>query len=228
MQSFDQIYNKAAKRKGGKDKLESLLPKALSASVLAATEDSRYLAHMTKTVFQAGFSWRVVEQKWQQFETVFDGFDPNKMMRLTHGDVNQLVQDKRIIRNRIKIETIPRNARFVLEISEQHQSFGTFLANWPSEDLVGLWHFLKKFGCRLGGRTSQYFLRFAGVDTFVLSSDVVTHLVEEEIIDKWSTSKRDLAAVQNAFNIWRQESGRSLCEISKIIACSIGSPAVDY
>ena len=63
---------------------------------------------------------------------------------------------------------------FVLDMIEQHQSFGQFLANWPEDDIVGLLLYLKKHGSRLGGRTSQYFLRFVGKDTFMFTQDVVT------------------------------------------------------
>ena len=55
MRKFEQIYETAAKRKGGKSKLDCLLKAPVSANVLANTDDSRYLAQLTRCVFNAGF-----------------------------------------------------------------------------------------------------------------------------------------------------------------------------
>ncbi|MGH7822572.1 MAG: DNA-3-methyladenine glycosylase I, partial [Candidatus Binatia bacterium] len=51
--------------------------------------------------------------------------------------------------------------------------------------------------------------------------DVVKALRREKIVKKTSMSNRDLAAVQEAFNAWRRESGRPLCQLSRILACSV-------
>ena len=100
---------------------------------------------------------------------------------------------------------------------------GQFLADWPSDDTIGLWAYLKKHGCRLGGNSGQYFLRFVGKDTFVLSRDVATALMAEGIVDRTQiTAKRDLIKVQDAFNTLQAQSGRPLCEISMILALSLG------
>jgi 3-methyladenine DNA glycosylase Tag len=80
---------------------------------------------------------------------------------------------------------------------------------------------MKKRGARLGGATGQYFLRFMGVDSFILSRDVTARLIAEGVIDKSPTSKRAMTAVQAAFNQWQEQSGRSLTEISRILAMSV-------
>ena len=55
----------------------------------------------------------------------------------------------------------------------------------------------------------------------MLARDVVGALIRGGIVDRNPTSKRDLRTVQDAFNFWRDESGRPLCEISRILSCSI-------
>ena len=80
MESFKSIYERALERKGGKAALERQLPKTRSARALAATKNDRWLAEMTRCVFQAGFVWRVVEHKWDDFEDVFFGFPPEKII----------------------------------------------------------------------------------------------------------------------------------------------------
>lgn len=222
MGRFQDFYDRAADSKGGAAALEKLLQSPKSKSELEATPDHRYLAGMTKCVFQAGFSWKVVEQKWDGFEQAFLGFEPRRVVALNDEDLDGLMHNAAIIRNGQKILATRDNARFVLDLIEEHGSAGRFFANWPADDFVGLWATLKKRGSRLGGASGQYFLRFAGIDTPILSRDVVAALIGEGVVDKNPTSQRDLKAVQAAFNAWRAESGRSLAEISRILAISVG------
>ena len=81
---------------------------------------------------------------------------------------------------------------------------------------------LKARGARLGGMTAQYFLRFSGWDAWMLSGDVVAALIREGVIEKAPTSKKAMAAVQGAFGDWSKESDRSMSEISRILAFSVG------
>jgi len=96
------------------------------------------------------------------------------------------------------------------------------VADWPASDYAGLLETMKKDGTRLGGTTGQYFLRTMGVDGYILSKDVVGRLVAEGVIDKSPTSKSAMKAVQAAMNTWAEQSGRSLKEISRILATSCG------
>ena len=65
-------------------------------------------------------------------------------------------------------------------------------------------------------------LRFIGKDTFMLSEDVVRLLIRQGVVSMRPTARRDLQAVQAAFNRWHDESGRRLCELSRIAACATG------
>ena len=135
---------------------------------------------------------------------------------------DELVSDRRIVRNPQKIQTVQRNAVLVAEQSSLAGSFGKFIADWPVSDYIGLVQFLKTEGARLGGTTGQYFLRSMGKESFILSRDVIARLVAEGIIDKAPTSKRALADVQAAFNELREQSGQSLNVISRVLAQTIG------
>jgi len=90
-----------------------------------------------------------------------------------------------------------------------------------SEDYVGLLQVMKKRGSRLGGNTGQYFLRFMGVDGFMTGGDAVKALIREGVIDKQPSSQRDMAKVQDAFNHWVAESGRTMAAISLTLACTV-------
>ncbi|MCG8434889.1 MAG: DNA-3-methyladenine glycosylase I [Gammaproteobacteria bacterium] len=222
MEKFSRINARAAKYKGGKDKLEALLPKALTPARLTRIPDDRYLAQMAKSIFQSGFVWRIVENKWNDIETAFKRFNPLAIAHLSDEQVEKLTNDKRVIRHYKKILAIRHNATFILQITAEHGGFGKFISTWPEDDIVGLFEFLKKHGQRLGGNTGQFFLRHVGKDTFILTNDVVSALIIQGVVAKRPSSKSELKSVQRAFNQWREESGRNLCEISRILACSLG------
>lgn len=220
MRSFDQIYAIAAERKGGDAALEALLQHPEPAEKLAQLSEDRYLSMMTRCVFQAGFNWRVIENKWAGFETAFKAFDPGKCSMMDDEWFDALLTDKGIVRNGPKIRTVPENAAMILEMRKEG-GIGKVVADWPDTDYVGLLEMFKTRGARLGGATGMYFLRFVGRSGFVLSRDVVARLVAEGVIDKTPTSKGAMRKVQEAFNTWASQSGRSLTEISRVVAMSL-------
>ncbi len=222
MEKFTPIFERAIERKGGKKALQSLMPDELKQQQLIAVPDRDYLAAMTKKIFQSGFIWRVVENKWDGFEQVFWGFQPYKLELASDEQIERMAQDKRIIRNFTKVKSVRENAYFVKEISDQHNGFGKFIAEWPPDEITQLWLYLKKHGCRLGGNTGPYFLRAMGKDTFLLTRDIVAYLIGQGLVERHPNSQRDLKLVQATFNDWQQQSSRTMAQISKIIACSIG------
>lgn len=222
LESYQAIYARALKRKRSEAILESLLNEPLHTRQIAQIGDDRFLAEFTKKVFQSGFVWRVVRNKWPDFEEVFWGFEIEKILMMPEDMLEKKATDPRIIRNYSKVKTIKENALMIYDIAEQHGSFGEFVAQWPKNDIVGLWDYLKKHGKRLGGNTGPYALRFLGVDTFLLSKDVEDYFTQHGIITGSARSKRSLTAIQNAFLTWQQQSGRSLTELSQLVAYSCG------
>jgi 3-methyladenine DNA glycosylase Tag len=221
MDSFESIFQHAAQRKGGTVELEALLPSASTSKQLEALPDDRYLAEMTRCVFRSGFVWKIIENKWPGFEAAFHNFDVSVCAMLSEEEQEQLSQDASIVRNARKIQAVPKNAAFILDVRASHGSFGSYLAGWPDDEIVGLWDDMKKRGNRLGGQTGRFFLRFVGKDTPLFSADVVKALVAQGVVEKEPTSKKALLQVQEAFNLWREESGRELCQISRVLSCSV-------
>jgi 3-methyladenine DNA glycosylase Tag len=221
MDSFDSIFQRAVERKGGEAALEEILPVAASDRALKKRPDDRYLSEMTACVFRSGFVWKIIAAKWDGFEEAFAGFDVTTCAMLSDEDLEKLGEDERIVRNAKKIHSVRGNAQFILDIREEHGSFGAFLAGWPREDFVGMWEVLKKRGERLGGQTGRFFLRFVGWDTPIFSPDVVKALIGQGIIEKEPTSRKAQLAVQEAFVAWQAESGRDFCQISRILSATI-------
>lgn len=221
MQDFQWMLEYGINRFGSLAALEARLPIPATAAQLTAVSDDRYLSLMALRVFRAGLRHSVVDAKWPNFEEVFWGFDPEKVVLMSAEHIERLMQDTRIIRHLGKLKSVPRNAQMLLDISKEYGSFGAFLAQWPEHDIVGLWRYLAKQGYQLGGLSAPRFLRMAGKDTFVLSTDVVAALVSQDIVTKTPTSQRDLSAVQEAFNIWQAQSGRPLCQLSMLLALTV-------
>jgi 3-methyladenine DNA glycosylase Tag len=222
MQKFDEIYQRACERKGGEAALKRLLPKVRGARALANTGDDRYLSEMSRCVFQAGFVWRVVNNKWDDFEDVFFGFPPEKIVMLSPDQIDRISQNPRIIRNRQKVLSVQGNATFLLDVAREHGSFGKLIGGWPTTDLIGLFAYMKKSGSRLGGMTGQRVLRNMGRDTFVITGDVSRCLQRAGLdINANPVSKRALTLVQTAFNNWHEETGLPYSHLSRICACSL-------
>ena len=222
MQRLQTIYKRAAARKGGPKVLDVLLAAVRPAPNMTKVSDAAILAEMTACVFRSGFVWRIIEAKWPAFETAFHDFDVMHCAMLADEELEVLQGNAEIVRHGKKIASVRANAQYILDVREEHGSYGAFLQAWPDEDFVGLWSHLKTNGSRLGGQTGRYCLRFLGYDTPLFSADVVAALIDAEVVDKNPTSKRDLLKVQDAFNTWREESGRSLNEISRVLAFSTG------
>ena len=188
---------------------------------LALIPNDRYLAMATRCIFQAGFNWKVIEAKWDGFEEAFDEFDLGRCSMYSDDDIARLASDDRIVRNGQKIASVPENARYFAAKAADTGSVGLWIGQWPVDDYVGLLEELSRNGSRLGGNTGQYFLRFMGKDSFILSKDVTAALIREGVIEKPGSSKKAMAAIQAAFNTWMEQSGESMTAISQTLARSI-------
>ncbi|GAA0818026.1 DNA-3-methyladenine glycosylase I [Colwellia asteriadis] len=229
---FKALYQRAADRKGGEIALEVLLGKRILGKKLlddnaahesvALLTDDRVLAAFTKQIFKSGFVWRVVENKWPDFEEAFFNFNIEKVLMMPEEMLERKAADPKIIRNYNKVKTIKDNAQMIFEHQLNGKSFAQFIADWPSNDIIGLWDFLKKNGARLGGNTGPYALRLLGKDTFILSSDVEAYLRAQQIIDGGLQSKKSLNAIQAFFNDLQQKSGYTLTQLSRLIAFASG------
>ena len=227
VEHFTAIYQRACQRKGGDTALKALTSKPLAPATLAQLPDNQLLAELTKKVFQSGFVWRVVRQKWPGFCELFFDFDIEKVLLLSDEMLEKKAADPRIIRNLSKVFTIRDNALMIFDVQQQdaqqgQQSFARFVADWPTDNIIGLWAYLKKHGARLGGNTGPYALRAIGKDTFLLTQDIEAYLRAYGVFDGGINSQRSLKQIQQQFNLWQQQSGLSLQEISQIVALSCG------
>ncbi|MFQ5837840.1 MAG: DNA-3-methyladenine glycosylase I [Thermoplasmata archaeon] len=119
-----------------------------------------YLEVMSKAVFQTGMSWKVVKGKWPDIRAAMEGFNVGKVARLDENDLERLVKDKRVIRNRRKLEAIVHNARKMIELDKHYDGFQDYLRSRHDFDatvrsLRAQFKFLGEMGC-------YYFLYVVG------------------------------------------------------------------
>ena len=154
------------------------------------THDGRALFELlTLEGAQAGLSWITILRKRDGYRRAFAGFDPAAVARFGARDVERLLGDAGIVRNRLKVESTVNNAARVLEVQEELGSFDAYLWSFVGgEPLVGSWRTtraipaetaeskamskdLKRRGFRFVGPTVCYaFMQAAGlVDDHVVS-----------------------------------------------------------
>ena len=76
---------------------------------------------------QAGLSWITILRKQESYRQAYAGFDPEQIVRFDEDDIARLLADPGIIRNRLKVHSIIRNARGFLALRDQGISFSEFL-----------------------------------------------------------------------------------------------------
>ena len=222
MKKFSTILRRAEKRAGGAAKLETLLPKPKSSRQLKAVSDDRYLSQMCRRIFQAGLKHSMVDGKWPAFEEAFFGFEPRRVAAMPDEAIEKLMGERRLIRHWGKLKAVHHNAAALAAIASEKGGFGAYLADWPGAETTGLWRDLGTRFKHLGGNSGPYFLRMAGKDTFLFTGDVVRALEGAGVCEGKPTSRAAQQRVQDAFNAWATVSGRPLCQLSRILALSVG------
>ena len=90
-------------------------------------DDQKLFEFLTLEVFQAGLSWITILRKRKNFSAAFDGFDYNKVARYSKQKKIELLNDKGIIRNRLKIDAAVSNAQAYIGIQKRYGSFSQFV-----------------------------------------------------------------------------------------------------
>jgi len=96
----------------------------------APDDPAFFLEHLSRSVFEAGISWRVVEAKWDGIREAFHGFDPAQVAAMPPAEIAAIEDDSRVIRNKAKIRATVANAREVLAILGEYGSIRGYLASF--------------------------------------------------------------------------------------------------
>jgi DNA-3-methyladenine glycosylase I len=89
--------------------------------------DDAYFENMCRIIFQAGLNWNVIEKKWATTKKAFAQFSIEKVAQFNDAEIERLMNDKGIVRNKAKIAAIIQNANRFQEIKKQYGSFQSYL-----------------------------------------------------------------------------------------------------
>ena len=165
------------------------------------TDDTALFEHLALEAFQAGLSWRTMLAKRARFREVFAGFDIAAVAGFGEAEVEQLMADPGIVRNRRKIEAVIGNARAARRLIAGEGSLADYVWRWvpPSGELgepmtvttsptaIALSRDLKRRGWRFMGPTTT----FAFMQAVGLINDHATGCVVRDVIE-WA--RRDVIA----------------------------------
>jgi DNA-3-methyladenine glycosylase I len=96
-------------------------------------DDQKIFEFLTLEAFQAGLSWKTVLHKRENFRKAFAGFDYRQIAHFNATDVEKLLDNPGIIRNRQKIEATIHNAGKFIEIQHEHGSFASYMWSWVND-----------------------------------------------------------------------------------------------
>jgi len=93
-------------------------------------DDTKLFEFMVLESAQAGLSWRTILNKRNGYKKLFKNFDPNKVAKMTQNDIEKLMNDTSIIRNRKKITATINNAQRFLKVKKEFGTFSEYMWKW--------------------------------------------------------------------------------------------------
>jgi DNA-3-methyladenine glycosylase I len=117
---------------------------------------------LTLEIFQAGLSWLIVLKKRPALVAAFDGFEPAKVAAYGEADIERLMKNAGIIRNRRKIEATIENAKRLLALSAAHGSFAAWIKSHHPLTKAGWVKLFRQTFVFMGGEVVGEFLMSIG------------------------------------------------------------------
>lgn len=99
-------------------------------------EDTKLFEMLLLESFQAGLSWECILNKREAFKEAFDNFNYKKISNYDDKKIEELMQNKGIIRNRRKITATIKNAQIFMSIQKEYNTFSKYLWHFPKEKII--------------------------------------------------------------------------------------------
>jgi len=99
-------------------------------------DDNKLFEMLLLESFQAGLSWECVLNKREAFKEAFDNFNYKKISNYNDKKIEELMQNKGIIRNKRKIITTITNAQIFINIQEEYQKFSNYLWSFTNSQII--------------------------------------------------------------------------------------------
>lgn len=98
------------------------------------TDDNYLYEMLILESFQAGLSWECVLNKRKAFKLAYDNFDIDKVINYDDNKINELINNKNIIRNKLKIKASINNSKIFKEIINEYKSFYNYLCTFTNNE----------------------------------------------------------------------------------------------
>jgi len=127
------------------------------------TSDETYFENMTRVIFLAGLSWKMIDEKWPNFKKAFKNFSIAEVAEFDEKDIKRLMSDAGIVRNQAKIIATVNNAKQLQNIKKEHGSFQSYLDRLDkSNNYASVIKELGKKFSRLGPSSARIFIYSVG------------------------------------------------------------------
>lgn len=100
------------------------------------TDDNYLFEMLILESFQAGLSWECVLNKREAFREAFDNFDINKIVNYNDDKINELMNNPKIIRNKLKIKASILNAKIFKSLQQEYGSFYNYLKKFTNDKII--------------------------------------------------------------------------------------------
>lgn len=101
------------------------------------SKDDRYLYELLiLELFQAGLSWETILNKRVYFKEAFDNFDYNKVAKYDNYKIEELMTNKKIIRNKLKITSSILNANIFIDIRKEYKTFSNYIWSFTNNKVI--------------------------------------------------------------------------------------------
>ena len=99
-------------------------------------DDKKLYEMLILESFQAGLSWECVLNKREHFTQAFDNFDIDKICKYNDNKIEELLENDKIIRNRLKINTTINNSKIFKQIQEQYKTFSNYIWSFTNNKII--------------------------------------------------------------------------------------------
>lgn len=99
-------------------------------------DDKKLFEMLVLESFQAGLSWEIVLNKREGFKEAFEDFNVDKICNFNEEKINELLNDNRIIKNRLKIEAAINNAKIFKQIEKEYGSFSKYIWSFTNNTVI--------------------------------------------------------------------------------------------
>jgi DNA-3-methyladenine glycosylase I len=129
------------------------------------SSDREYFENLCRIIFQTGLNWSIVEKKWPAIKKALYNFNVDTIAGFTDTDIQRVLSDRGVIRNRYKIYAIIENAKIFQQIAKKYGSFQKYLDSQDkSNNYVKAVKALADTFERIGPTTAALFLLSVGED----------------------------------------------------------------